>query len=220
MVMSEVYGPGATIEVGPSKAAARIRAAAVEMFAERGYGATSLRDITARLGLSPGAVYPHYKTKESLLYAISLEGHTAALSAVITRDSPVAVPADRLERTTAAYVEWHAVNHSLARVVQYELRSLSVAHYRKIATIRRKTTAVFTDILQSGVDTGDFGIADVEAAALAISSLCIDVSRWFPTRHRRNPTELAAAYVELVIHMVAARTPRRAPKVASKPPRC
>lgn len=208
MVMSEACVPGVTLEVGSSKAAARIRAAAVEMFAERGYGATSLRDITARLGLSPGAVYPHYKTKESLLYAISLEGHTAALSAVSTGDSPDAAPADRLERTTAAYVEWHAVNHSLARVVQYELRSLSVAHYDKIATIRRRTTVIFTEILQSGVATSDFSIADVEAAALAISSLCIDVSRWFPTRRRRNSTELAATYVELVMQMVAARTRR------------
>lgn len=216
--MSEVYGPGAAIEVGPSKAAARIRSAAVEMFAEKGYGASSLRDISAHLGLSPGAVYPHYKTKESLLYAISLEGHTAALSAVIAADSPDAAPADRLARTTAAYVQWHAVNHTLARVVQYELRSLFAVHYRKIATIRRKTTAVFTDILQSGSDAGDFGVGDVDAVVLAISSLCIDVSRWFPTRRRRDPSELASAYVDLAMRMVAVQTSRK--REVCRPSRC
>jgi AcrR family transcriptional regulator len=216
--MGEVQTRGAASQIGTSRAATRIRTAAVEMFAERGYGATSLRDIATRLGLSPGAVYPHYKTKESLLYAISLEGHTAALAAVTIDHSEAAGPVSQLERAVGAYVEWHAVNHALARVVQYELRSLSQAHYRQIATIRKRTTAVFTDIIKNGVCTGDFDVEDVDAVVLAISSLCIDVSRWFPTRRRRDPSELARTYIDLVMHMLTVRTPR--PSKVCRPPRC
>jgi len=216
--MGEVRTRGAASQIGTSRAAARIRTAAVQMFAERGYGATSLRDIATRLGLSPGAVYPHYKTKESLLYAISLEGHTAALTAVTIDDSEAAGPVSQLERAVAAYVEWHAVNHALARVVQYELRSLSHAHYRKIATIRKKTTAVFNDIIQNGVRAGDFDIEDIDAVVLAISSLCIDISRWFPTRRRRDPSELARTYVDLAMRMVTVQASRK--REVCRPPRC
>ncbi|OJZ64123.1 TetR family transcriptional regulator [Mycobacterium paraffinicum] len=216
--MGEVQTRGDASQIGTSRAAARIRTAAVEIFAQRGYGATSLRDIATRLGLSPGAVYPHYKTKESLLYAISLEGHTAALAAVTIDHSEAGGPVSQLERAVGAYVEWHAVNHALARVVQYELRSLSQAHYRQIATIRKKTTAVFSDIIQKGVRAGDFDVEDVDAAVLAISSLCIDVSRWFPTRRRRDPSELASTYVGLVMHMLMVRTSQQ-PK-ACRPPSC
>jgi len=192
-------------EVGPSKAAARIRAAAVEMFAERGYGETSLRDITYGLGLSPGAVYPHYKTKESLLYAISLDGHTGALAAVTDAASCGHTAVEQLQHAVAAYVEWHARNQALARVVQYEWRSLSNTHYRKITTLRRRTTAVFANIIERGTRSGDFAVDDVDAAVLAISSLCIDVSRWFPTRRHNDPLRLSRAYVDLVTRMVVGR---------------
>ncbi|MGW3416419.1 helix-turn-helix domain-containing protein, partial [Streptomyces sp. NPDC000888] len=52
-------------EVTPD-AARRLLVAAVEAFAERGYHATTTRDIAGRAGMSPAALYIHYKTKEEL----------------------------------------------------------------------------------------------------------------------------------------------------------
>ncbi|MGV0795002.1 TetR/AcrR family transcriptional regulator [Mycolicibacterium sp. XJ1819] len=191
-------------ELGKSKAAARLRAAAAQMFAERGYGATSTRDIAAAVGLSPGAVYPHYQTKESLLYAISLEGHASALAAIVDVERSDATATERLRVAVSAYAEWHAHHNALARVVQYELRSLSPDHLKRIAAIRRRISSIFATILQTGVDSGEFHVDDIDAAVLAISSLCIDVSRWFPTRRRRDPQALAATYADLVLQMVGA----------------
>ena len=197
---------GVTYEVGTSKAAARIRAAAIKVFASKGYGATSTREIAASVDLSPGAVYPHYKTKESLLFAISLEGHLAALDATTDADSPTAPPVDRLTATVAAYVKWHARHHTLARVVQYELRSLSDEHLEAIVRIRRATSAVFQRIIDAGEQSGDFQMIDAEAATLAITSLGVDVSRWFPSNAYSDPDTLAGRYVELALRMVGART--------------
>lgn len=194
--------PNTIDEVGTSKAAARIRAAAIDLFAAKGYGATTTREIAAHLGLSPGAVYPHYKTKESLLFAISLEGHDAALTATTGADPTAAPPADRLSATVAAYVVWHARHQALATVVQHELRSLSPDHYRRIASIRRSTSEVFARIIRSGNETGDFHTIDIDAATLAITSLGVDVSRWFPSKSYADPEVLAARYVELALRMV------------------
>lgn len=189
-------------EVGTSKAAARIRLAAIDIFAAKGYGASTTREIAARLGLSAGGVYPHYKTKESLLFAISLEGHDAALAAITTADQPGAQPADRLASTITAYVKWHAHNHALARVVQYELRSLSPEHFRAIAAIRRATSGVFENIIEAGESAGSFRTIDTEAATLAITSLAIDVSRWFPSNTYADPEVLAKRYAELALRIV------------------
>ena len=192
----------AVSELGTSKAAARIRAAAIEVFAAKGYGATTTREIAASLDMSPGAVYPHYKTKESLLYAISLEGHHAVLAAITAADRPDVAAADRLTSTVTAYVIWHADNRASARVGQYELRSLSPEHFAIIADIRRSTTKVFTRIIEAGATAGDFHPFDIEAAALAITSLGIDVSRWFPSHAYSDPRIIAARYVELALRMV------------------
>ena len=194
-------GPAST-EVAPSKAASRIVTAAVQLFAEKGYGATSLRDIAASLNMSPGAVYPHFKAKESLLFAISLHGHTQSLLAVTVAITGVESPTERLRQAVRAYVAWHARNNSLARVVQYELRSLTAEHYSHIVRLRRKTTATFRDILRAGRETGEFSCVDPDAAVLAITSLGLDVSRWFPTHAFSDPDALAGRYAELCLQMV------------------
>lgn len=48
----------------------QIRAVALEMFAERGYPGTSLREIAERLGVTKAAVYYHFKTKEDILTSL------------------------------------------------------------------------------------------------------------------------------------------------------
>lgn len=194
-------------ELGTSKAAARIRAAAIEVFAAKGYGAAGTREIAASIGLSPGAVYPHYKTKEALLYAISLEGHADVLDAVTAADHAGTSATDRLISTVHAYVGWHAEHHAGARVAQYELRSLSPEHFAVIAEIRRSTSRVFSVIIETGSAAGEFDPVDVGVATLAITSLGVDVSRWFPSMKYSDADVLAAGYVELALRMVGARKP-------------
>ena len=48
----------------------QIRTLALELFAERGYDATSLREIAEQLGITKAAVYYHFKTKEELLASL------------------------------------------------------------------------------------------------------------------------------------------------------
>lgn len=189
-------------EVGTSKAAARIRAAATEVFAAKGYGAASTREIAARLDLSPGAVYPHYKTKESLLFAIALEGHRAVLDTITRAADSATSPRDQLTAAVSAYVKWHAHHHAIARVVQYELRALSDEHFKTIAEIRRATSRVFERILEFGDASGEFHTLDSAAATLAITSLGIDVSRWFPSNAYSDAEVLAERFVELALRMV------------------
>ena len=50
-----------------------ILAAALEMFVERGYAATTLADVARRAGVSKGTLYLYYKNKESLFRAVAGE---------------------------------------------------------------------------------------------------------------------------------------------------
>ncbi|WP_230595831.1 TetR/AcrR family transcriptional regulator [Rhodococcoides fascians] len=193
-------------EIGTSKAAARFRTVAAEVFASKGYGAATTREIAAHLDLSPGALYPHYRTKESLLYAITLEGHAKSLASVDGADDPAQPAATRLANTMVAYTEWHARHHALARVVQYELHALSRPHFRTIASLRSATTSVIDVIIEDGCASGDFGTDDPDAASLAISSLAVDVSRWFPSRLHSDPRALGKMYGKLALELVRAPT--------------
>ena len=167
-----------------SAAAERMRRAAIEAFAESGYGGSSTRQIAKRLNMSATAMYPHYRSKEELLYAIALEGHSSLLAELESADDPAAGFTDRLRAVVAAFASWHARNHKQARVVQYELHGLTPAHYRTIAPLRHQVTDVITAIVAGGVASGD--LAGVEISRRAIPRCPVHRVQHRPVLHRRS----------------------------------
>jgi AcrR family transcriptional regulator len=185
-----------------SAAAERMRRAAIEAFAESGYGGSSTRQIAKRLNMSATAMYPHYRSKEELLYAIALEGHSSLLAALKRADEPAAGFTERLRAVVAAFASWHAENHKQARVVQYELHGLTPAHYRTIAPLRHQATDVLAEIVAGGVAAGEFDVDNVDEVVMAISSLCVDVCRWFPSRQHRDAQKLGHVYAGVALRLV------------------
>ncbi|MFJ3228547.1 TetR/AcrR family transcriptional regulator [Streptomyces sp. NPDC086783] len=191
-------------EVTPD-AARRLLVAAVEAFAERGYHATTTRDIAGRAGMSPAALYIHYKTKEELLHRISRIGHEKALAILRAAADGEGGAAERLEVAVSSFVRWHAAQHTTARVVQYELDALGPDARAEIIALRRQVDAQVRGIIQDGVAAGTFDVPDVPGTSLAVLSLCIDVARWFNVNGPRTPDEVGALYADLVLRMVGAK---------------
>jgi len=59
-----------------------IEAAAAGLFADRGFAGTSVADIAAEVGITPGAIYRHFSGKEELLERIVL-GSLARIGEVV-----------------------------------------------------------------------------------------------------------------------------------------
>ncbi|MGW0614847.1 TetR/AcrR family transcriptional regulator [Streptomyces sp. NPDC002788] len=190
-------------EVTPD-AARRLLIAAVEAFAERGYHATTTRDIAGRAGMSPAALYIHYKTKEELLHRISRIGHEKALEILRTASRREGSATDRLADAVSSFVRWHAGGRTTARVVQYELDSLGPDARAEILALRRLVDAEVRGIIEEGVRSGEFEVIDVHGTTLAVLSLCIDVARWFNVDGPRTPEEVGELYADLVLRMVGA----------------
>ncbi|MGW1540289.1 TetR/AcrR family transcriptional regulator [Streptomyces sp. NPDC002309] len=191
-------------EVTP-EAARRLLIAAVEAFAERGYHATTTRDIAGRAGMSPAALYIHYKTKEELLHRISRIGHERALDILRTAARREGGASERLADAVSSFVRWHAGGRTTARVVQYELDSLGPEARAEIVALRRQCDAEVRGIIEDGVAAGEFEVLDVHGTTLAVLSLCIDVARWFSIDGPWTPDEVGALYADLVLRMVGAR---------------
>ncbi|MES5822473.1 TetR/AcrR family transcriptional regulator [Streptomyces sp. RG80] len=188
-------------EVTPD-AARRLLIAAVEAFAERGYHATTTRDIAGRAGMSPAALYIHYKTKEELLHRISRIGHQKALDILRTASRREGTATERLADAVSSFVGWHAGGRTTARVVQYELDSLGPDARAEILALRRQCDAEVRAIIEDGVAAAEFDVLDVKGTTLAVLSLCIDVARWFSVDGPWTPDEVGSLYADLVLRMV------------------
>lgn len=185
-------------------ARARLLTAATEAFAAKGFHGTTTRDIAAAAGMSPAALYVHHRSKEELLHLISREGHDRTLglceAAVAAGGSPTA----QLARLIEQFVRHHAVNHTSARVVNYEMAALTEPHQAEIAEQRRRIDRVVRDLLERGAASGDFTTPDPAMTASALLSLGIDVARWYRDDGAWTPDDVATHYVELARRMAGA----------------
>ena len=184
--------------------AQRLMDAAVDAFADKGFHATSTRDIAARAKMSPAGVYVHFASKEELLFELCRRGHLRALEVVTSARAAEDTPAAQLVALVSAFARWHAEQFRTARIVQYEFAHLSTAHREEVITLRKQIDAVVMDVLTAGVDGGDFDVPDLAMTTLALQSLAIDVARWYKPGIRRTPEAIGTAYGDLALRLVGA----------------
>jgi AcrR family transcriptional regulator len=176
---------------------------AVRCFASNGYHATTTRDISAGVGLSPAALYVHFPSKELVLFEIIRAAHEHALAYVQEPGRPVAVDAAAdLRVMMTRYTAWHARHHVAARVAQYELAGLAADHYDEIMQLRRRTNEVFRAAIARGVEDGTFSAVDVNRVVRGMLSLSIDLIRWYRTDGPDSPEQIGEFYAELALKMV------------------
>lgn len=183
-------------------AALRLVAAAQELFEERGFHATTTRDIAERAGMSPAAVYVHYPSKLALLEEISRAGHEAAARCLHDALELGETSRERIWNATSAFARWHAEHKTVARIVRYENRALSGEVREEIRTLRRRMQYAVEAEIQRGVREGIFAVDDVPIAALTVISLCVDVARWHGPEDGRTPAEVGEALARLAVAML------------------
>jgi AcrR family transcriptional regulator len=195
----------ATMAAGVAEdARSRLLAAAVAAFAARGFHGTTTRDIAAAAGMSPAALYVHHRSKEELLHQISRSGHEATLALVEEAVASSAHPVEQLARLVEDFVRHHAVSHTSARIVNYELAALSEPHLAEITELRHRIDAVMRELVERGVAAGAFTTPDPVMTASALLSMGIDVARWYRDEGSWSPDDVAAHYRELALRMVGA----------------
>jgi AcrR family transcriptional regulator len=185
---------------------ARLLDAAISAFAEKGFTSTTTRDIAAAAGMSPAALYVHHKSKEELLYLISKAGHDAILHLVQNAIGPADDdPAAALRRVVHDFAVSHARSQTSARIVNYELTSLSPEHLTEILGIRHTIEDQLCGLVERGVAVGVFDTPDPRMATVALLSLGIDIARWYHDGGRWSPEDIGEQYAAMALRIVGAR---------------
>lgn len=168
----------------------RILLAAATAFAERGFHATTTRDIAAQAGLSPAALYVYFRSKEDVLHQITASALDFTIEIAGTEASRPGSPADRLAGLVRVLTLWTTYNSQVAHVVLYQTGALSPAHLADISVKQREVGQIVRQVIADGIASRDFDIPDAGAAATAVLSLCLDVARWYRPGYRLSPQQL------------------------------
>jgi AcrR family transcriptional regulator len=190
-------------EVKPDSAQ-RLMTAGVELFSSTGFHATTTRDIAQRAGMSPSALYIHYRSKGELLGAIMLNAHQSVLNALATAVAPAgaADPVDRLRRLATAFVRWQAEHIQVARIGVQHLGVIPEEQFGELRRMRRAIEEHFESVLRDGMDRGVFAVRDLRLTMLALIALGMDLTRWYGPSRSHSPAEISEYYGELAVRIV------------------
>jgi len=189
-----------------------IRAAAFAQFAERGYPVVTVRDIMKACGLTQGALYNHFKSKDELLHDI-----IASTQAELERLCQQAVggAGDDPRAKLAAFVRVYVVRHCRLRVealvANREISWLDRDRVRDIRRSRRAIRDILVAILAHGVERGVFdppqvdGRRDLKAVAMALLDQCTHVSLWYSPGRGMGEEQMAKLYADMALRSVGAR---------------
>ncbi|MFB9329022.1 TetR/AcrR family transcriptional regulator [Paenibacillus aurantiacus] len=105
----------------------RIVESAVEVFAEKGFAASSTSEIAQRAGVAEGTIFRHYKTKKDLLLSIVTPGIVKLLAPFLLREfkNVLETGYDSYEQFLRAFIENRIAfveeNASMLKIVLQEL---------------------------------------------------------------------------------------------------
>src|SRR4051812_9115530 len=148
----------------------RVRDAAIELFAERGFHGTGIRDLAERAGLSSATLYHYMGTKEDLLVSImteSLERLVKASERLTGTD-----PLTRIVGLVELHVLTHALRRLETRVVDDEMRSLSPDRRTAVVALRDRYESLWQDAIDAGTADGVFHVRAPRIARLALLEMC------------------------------------------------
>jgi len=176
-----------------------IHEAAVELFAARGYHATSMRAIANAAEVQPAAIYHWYASKEAILVQLQDDFMDELTERVLEAVAKHDRPALRLAAAVREHVVFHGIHSRAAFVTDSEIRALAPKPPKALIAQRDAYQARFGEMIAAGIADGSLHATHPHVATYAILLQCTGAALWFDPSGPLGLDEVADAYVELVL---------------------
>ena len=181
---------------------------AADLFRERGYRATTLDNIAARLGMSKASLYTYFRAKEEMLAAISretIETFTREMSLVLR--SRLA-PDERLRRVVRQHVRFVIGNRSFLTVFFSEETNLPARFARSLAAQKDRYDKALEALVAEGVRRGLFRDVPPRLVVFGLLGMINWLYKWYNPAGRWGAEEISAAFLSLLEGGLLRRAPR------------
>jgi AcrR family transcriptional regulator len=205
-VTREQRGIGAIPPAKSDRQKAEILRAAAVLFAEKGYGGTTMQQIAEAVNLTRTAFYYYFKNKEELLISLvdevtfTLQRRTAGFLEKHGL-SPSQILRDMVRNYSSLLMELAVEFRFVSRTEADFPLALAKAHDRA----KRQVLDSFTEVINRGTRSGEFTVDDPRIVSLAIIGMCNWSAWWFRESGKLSREEVADRFGELALQMVGNR---------------
>jgi AcrR family transcriptional regulator len=178
----------------------RVIQVAAELFAERGYDATSMTDLSDATGLAAGGLYHYIGSKKQLLFRICdelMEPLLEEARAIVATDLP---PEAQLRALLRAWLE-HIARHRHHMMVFQQERQLIERdpQWRTVRRQRKDFELIVDDVLARCEREGGFSFPDRALALRALLGMVNHTAAWLRPRGRLSPEQIADGYCDMLL---------------------
>jgi len=204
-IKTDLIASGAITD--PSSPKGVLLAKAAHLFGERGYERTTVRDIGRAVGILPGSIFHHFRSKDEILLTVMRESIVLNL----TRMRAALERAETLDDRLRTLIGWelYATNGEETgeawTVLVHEWRSLSADGQKEILGLRDEYEQLWLKVLEEARAAGMFDIDPFILRRLLAGALNW-TSHWY--RHGRGLTldELGEEVLRLLKHQTGSGT--------------
>lgn len=183
----------------PISTEARILQVATILFYEKGYHASTMREVAAGVGIKAGSLYNHYPSKQELLHQIA----QGVMVELLERGQQVVALQDNPRSKLVALIRQHIIYHAeyryRAKVADDQLHALDPERRREVIDVRDRYERLWRDLLAEGRDAHGWVVPDIAVVTFAITTMCTSVVVWYRETGRLTSVEIAEIYADFVL---------------------
>ncbi|MBK8043485.1 MAG: TetR family transcriptional regulator [Haliscomenobacter sp.] len=170
------------------------------LFRDKGYSATSMRDLARAVGLQASSLYNHIESKEKLLQEICLANALKFLSMmekVEAMDIPVAAKVEQLLR-----LHIRTAIQDVTSVTSFndEWRHLGEPYLSDFKDMRRDYEQRFIHILRQGIEAGEIRAQEPQVVLYTLFSSLRWLYDWFQPGRRLSAPDVEEEILNLLFY--------------------
>jgi AcrR family transcriptional regulator len=193
-----------------------ILAKAAVVFAQQGYERSSIADLIAACGLSRGALYHYFQSKEAILFDLlhtHVQGLLARIEAAFAEGGS---PVEQLSRAIETIVEYNSNSVSEQIILLNDLASLGKTEQEQIVKLERRIVALVADALLRIDSAGKITPATKSVYAMMLFGILNFAHTWYNPSKGIKPKEMARMATDLFLNGFLSTGSQRSARTQSR----
>ncbi len=174
---------------------------AAELFREKGYAASSMRDLAQKLGIEAASLYSHIKSKEEILQSLCFDMATEFRKSLDEVERQKGPASEKLRRGIVGHIQVMAKDLTASAVFMNEHRHMSQPFLREFLLLRINYINRFKDIIEEGINSGEFKDSiDKKLAVMTLFSSLNWMPQWYDPHSNIVPIDLGQKLADMLVN--------------------
>ena len=177
-----------------------IRSAA-QLFREKGYAASSMRDLAQKLGIEAASLYSHIKSKEEILQSLCFDMAAEFRKSLQEVETKKVSASEKLKLGIIGHIQVMAKDLIASAVFMNEHRHLSQPYLRDFLLLRINYINRFKDMIEEGIKKGEFKEnIDKKLAVMTLFSSLNWMPMWYDPKSNIMPNEIGQQLADMLVN--------------------